>query len=81
MNQKPQALKDDDLSTITGGKFPATKKKAKVRVVGLPAEGNSGKGFLFACQNTACGKAFIITDLNADEYECPYCHKVHESCG
>lgn len=81
MNQILQALNDDDLNAITGGASPTGQNKAKARSIGLPTEGNTGKGFLFACQNPTCGKAFIITDLNADEYECPYCHKIHESCG
>ncbi|MDO5572732.1 MAG: hypothetical protein Q4G60_01995 [bacterium] len=82
MNEKSmQELRDEELDVVTGGALAGGQKKSKVRVMGLPAEGNTGKGFTFACQNPACGKAFIITDLNADEYECPYCHKVHESCG
>ena len=76
-----QELNDDDLNAVTGGAIPSGKGKAKVRVIGVPAEGNQGKGYMFACQNPSCGKAFMISDLNADEYECPYCHKVHISCG
>lgn len=80
-NAEFQELKDDELNLVIGGAASERQKAGKVHCLGIPAEGNTGKGFIFACQNTACGKAFIITDLNADEYECPYCHKVHVSCG
>ncbi len=80
MNEKAVQLQDDELDKVSGGVLPG-KSKGKVRVVGLKAEGGAGKGFMFACQNAGCGKAFIITNLDADEYECPYCHKVHISCG
>lgn len=81
MNEKlSHELRDDDLEMVNGGAVAGNKGK-KVRVMGLKAEGGSGNGFMFACQNPVCGKAFIISDLNADEYECPYCHKIHVSCG
>ncbi len=73
------SLGDDALGMVNGG-ISGT-NGSKTRVMGLKAEGNVKGGFMFACQNPSCGKAFIITDLNADEYECPYCHKVHLSCG
>ena len=80
MDMNKYSLQDDDLNDVVGGGISG-KQKNQVIVMGIKTEGNAGGGFLFACQNPACAKAFIITDLNADGYECPYCHKIHISCG